>query len=532
MTLSITSLKSLALRKLGSIRGRLTLWYVLLLAITLAGYSAILAVSLARGLEAGLDRILNDQSRQVVGVLSSVQGEVELKEEFRRINVGTIVALYDANGQHLIVGRPLPAPLNVVKPLDGTESRLETLSLPDGTSWRVLVQSVVQPGQPDRLLMVARSALYAGLALNQLVMLITVTAPLVLLVAIAGGILLAGRALDPIEQMTRTAEMINAEDMSRRLPLPRTHDEVGRLAATFERMLERLNRSFEQQRRFTADASHELRTPLAMLVSRAGVALERRRSPDEYERVLGEIRDEGMRMGRIVNDLLMLARADADDILAVSERLDAGELVNSVVEAMAPLASERGVALRQDAQQDLVLVGDQTRLMQLLLNLIDNALAHTPAGGQILVRVFRDSGSAVFEVVDSGTGIRPEHVPHVFERFYRADRAERPHRPGAGLGLSLCLSIARAHGGDIHIASQPGKGTRVAVRLPVLRLGGDTPTRVDVDVLDLDNGLGPGQRAQRVEEQRAALAPRQRSRGLDPPHRPIETGGKLTGDHA
>jgi len=467
VTLRLPSLSFAALLNLSSIRGRLTVWYVLLLALTLAAYSAILAASLARGLDNGLDRILNDEARQAVGVINSVGTDAELRLEFRRINVGTIIGLYDANGQHLIVGRSLPAPYNVVPPLDGGDSRLETLSLGDGTSWRVLVQSVTQPGQPDRLLLVARSAAYTGVVLSQLVTLIAVTAPLVLLLAIAGGVLLAGRALKPIDQMTRTAETISAEDMSRRLALPRTRDEVGRLAATFDRMLDRLNRSFEQQRRFTADASHELRTPLAMLVSRAGLALERHRSAEEYERVLGEIRDEGMRMGRIVNDLLMLARADAGDVVALSERLDAGELVNSVVEAMAPLASERGVTLRPDTEHGLMLVGDQTRLMQLLVNLIDNAFAHTPRGGKVLVAVFRDAESAVFDVMDTGTGIPPEHLPHVFERFYRGDRDGRSPRSGAGLGLSLCLSIAQAHGGDIHIASQPGKGTHVTVRLPL-----------------------------------------------------------------
>jgi heavy metal sensor kinase len=467
MTFGLPHLSATLVAKLGSIRGRLTLWYVLLLAITLVGYSAILAVSLARGLDTGLDRILADEARQAIGVVNTVGTDAELKEEFRRINVGTIISLYDADGQQLIVGRPLPSPYNVVEPLNGEQSRLETLSLEDGTSWRVLVQSVRQPGQPDRLLQVARSAGYVDVALNQLLMLIAVTAPIVLLVAIAGGVFLAARALNPIEQMTRTAETISAEDMSRRLSLGRPHDEVGRLATTFDRMLERLNRSFEQQRRFTADASHELRTPLAMLVSRAGLALERRRSAEEYERVLQEIRDEGMRMGRVVNDLLMLARADAGDALAVSERLDAAELVASVVEAMTPLASERGVFLRQDAEEGLVLTGDQTRLMQLLVNLIDNALAHTPAGGKVLVALFRDSECAVLEVMDTGAGIRPEHIPHVFERFYRGDRDGRAQRPGAGLGLSLCQSIARAHGGDIHIASQPGKGTQVTVRLPL-----------------------------------------------------------------
>jgi heavy metal sensor kinase len=459
-----------ALLRLGSIRGRLTLWYVVLLALTLAGYSAILVVTLSGGLEAGLDRVLSDGARQAVGVLGVVRDEQELREEFRRINVGTIIGLYDSSGQQLIVGRTLPPPLDHPNPLNGSPPRLETVSNADGGRWRMLLQEIKQPGQPDRLLLVARTAGFVQVAVNELGMLIAVTAPLALLLAIGGGVFLAGRALDPIDQITRTAAAIGAEDLSRRLGLPRAHDEVGRLAATFDHMLDRLDRAFEHQRRFTADASHELRTPLAMLVSRAGLALERRRTLGEYEEVLQEIRDEGLHMGRIVNDLLMLARADSGETLALSERLDAGELVGSVADAMAPLATERGIALSATCGDDSVgLLGDQTRLTQLLVNLVDNALAHTPPGGQVVLHADKDNGCAVLRVVDTGTGIAAEHLPHVFERFYRGDRDRRREGGGAGLGLSLCLSIARAHGGDVRIESETGKGTRATVRLPLAR---------------------------------------------------------------
>jgi len=235
-------------------------------------------------------------------------------------------------------------------------------------------------------------------------------------------------------------------------------------------MLDRLDQSFEQQRRFTADASHEFRTPLAMLVSRAGLALERRRSPAEYERVLGEIRDEGLRMGRIVNDLLMLARADAGDVVAVTERLDAGELVGSVVEAMSPLALERGVQLRHDADADLGVIGDQTRIMQLVVNLVDNALAHTSSGGRVLLSAFRDSDTAVLEVVDSGSGIPPEHLPHVFERFHRARNVDDRRFAGMGLGLFIARGIVEQHGGRIWVESRPGDGSTFCVALPRARV--------------------------------------------------------------
>ena len=457
------------MRRLRSIRMRLTLWYALLLALTLAGYSTILVVSLSRGLESGIDRVLTDTARQASGILSTDETDREITEHFRRLNIGTIIGLYDTSGETLLAGRGLPVPLDRPALPVGEPSRFETLTNGEGTSWRVLVQTVPHLGQPERLLLVARSADFVQVAASELLLLIAVTAPLILLLAVAGGVFLAGRALNPIDHITRTAAAISAEDLSRRLALPRTDDEVGRLAATLDHMLDRLDHSFEHQRRFTADASHELRTPLAMLVSRAGLALERNRTGAEYEDVLRAVRDEGLRMGRIVNDLLLLARADAGETLLVTERLDAAELVDSVVDAMGVLAEDRGVRLsaRTDSSTRVDVLGDQTRLTQLLVNLVDNAIAHTPAGGSIVVFAAAESGSAVIQVVDSGTGIAPEHLPHVFERFFRADRDRPRAHAGAGLGLSLCASIAHSHRGDIDIASEPGQGTRVVVKLPL-----------------------------------------------------------------
>lgn len=180
-----------ALLRLGSIRGRLALWYVVLLALTLAGYSAILLVSLSGGLETGLDRVLSDGARQAIGVLGVVRDEQELREEFRRINVGTIIGLYDSSGQQLIVGRTLPPPLDHPNPLNGSSPRLEMVSNAEGGRWRMLLQEIKQPGQPDRLLLVARTAGFVQVAVNELGMLIAVTAPLALLLAIGGGVFLA-----------------------------------------------------------------------------------------------------------------------------------------------------------------------------------------------------------------------------------------------------------------------------------------------------------------------------------------------------
>ena len=459
-----------ALSRLNTVRVRLTLWYVLLLAAILAAYSAILLVNLSRGLEAGVDRVLNDGLRQAVGIISAVDDVDELQEEFRRINVGTTIGLYDADGQHLIAGRGLPPPFDHPRPPADRNPRLETLVNADGGSWRALVQRANGlGGRTDRLLIVARSSVFIPVAVGELTMLIAVTLPAIVLLAIAVGVFLAGRALDPIDQITRTADVITAEDLSRRLGLRRPNDEIGHLAETFDHMLDRLDRAFEMQRQFTADASHELRTPLSMVVSRSGLALERTRSVDEYQTILKAIRDDGLHMGRIVNDLLVLARADAGEAIAIRESLDPADLAQSTVEAMAPLAEDRGIALRAVCDGSCVVVGDQTPLTQLLVNLVDNAIRHTPPGGEVVVSTAvdaSDAGVVVIRVADTGTGIAPEQLPHVFKRFFRGDRDRRRERGGAGLGLSLCQAIVHAHGGEISVASEPGKGTLVTVRLP------------------------------------------------------------------
>ena len=180
--------------KLTSIRGRLTLWYVVLLGVMLMIYSVVLSVSLASGLNAGLDRIINDQARQALGILNAVDTESELDQEFQRINVGTVIGLYDSTGQQLIAGRALPPPFGRVEPPHGTSS-LQTLNAADGMSWRVLVQEVSQPGEPVRQLVVARSAVYAGLSVQQLNMLIGLTLPMALLLAVGGGFFMAARGI-------------------------------------------------------------------------------------------------------------------------------------------------------------------------------------------------------------------------------------------------------------------------------------------------------------------------------------------------
>lgn len=450
---------------LGSLRVRLTTWYVVVLAVTLLGYATVLVLSLQRGLENSLDRVLGDAAHHATLVLQTESDPAVIASEFRRINAGTVVGIYDASDGRLVAGRGLAFsvdPVQLARP-DGIVIRTEPLQ--DGSMWRTWIQFTPQIDAPDRVLVVARGARFIPIAITELMLIVGLSAPFALLVAVVGGIFLAGRALKPIDTMARTADAITAEDLSRRLTVS-THDEIGRLAATFNRMLDRLASAFDRQRRFTADASHELRTPLAILVTRAGMALDRDRSVAQYRETLNAVRDEGLHMGRIINDLLLLARADEGVLISDPERLDCADLLRSVGDAMRPVADNRGVQLQVHVDDPLVVLGDQTRLTQLLVNLVDNAISHTPPGGRVELEGRLRAGSVVLEVNDSGCGIAADDLPHVFDRFYRAATDRSTERGGAGLGLSLCQVIAVAHRGAIELHSELGHGTQAIVRLP------------------------------------------------------------------
>jgi heavy metal sensor kinase len=304
-------------------------------------------------------------------------------------------------------------------------------------------------------------------ALGRLILLMAVAIPATVAFAICGGVFLAGRALNPIDQVTRTASRIGAEeDLSQRLNL-RSEDEVGRLALTFDRMLDRLERAFARQRQFTADASHELRTPLALFRGQIEVALNQRRTVKDYQTILASLHEDAERMSLLLGDLLTLARADAGQENLFRERVDLADVADEVVAVMQPLAEKKAVDLARDQGTSAPVDGDQTRLLQLLVNLVDNAVKYTPTGGRVAVTVDRLANQARLRVADTGVGIAPENVPHIFERFYRVDKARSRAEGGSGLGLAIVEWIVHAHGGTIAVASETGRGTTFTVTLPL-----------------------------------------------------------------
>ena len=292
------------------------------------------------------------------------------------------------------------------------------------------------------------------------------TIPFCLIVAAVGGSWLAGRALEPVDAVTRLARQIEATNLSHRLPSPRSDDEIGRLVNTFNQMINRLEASFESMRRFTADASHELRTPLTILRSAMEVTLERERSSDEYRRALEGSLEEVERMTRIVEDLLLLARADAGTLEFRHEPVRLDALASGVIEEMNGLAETRRVALSREFSGPLTIIGDERWLRQMLYNLLDNAIKYSPPAGRVRVALEGRDGGAEICVSDTGPGIPEASQSRLFERFYRVDEARSREDGGAGLGLAIALWIARSHKGDIKVESRAGEGSTFRVVLP------------------------------------------------------------------
>ena len=301
--------------------------------------------------------------------------------------------------------------------------------------------------------------------LDQLRNIVLIAGPAALLLSAALAYGLARKALAPVDAIRRSADAITADHLNQRLTVANPDDELGRLALTINAMIGRLENSFTEIRRFTADASHELRTPLTVLRTEVEVALGKSLTVADHHQRLGSILEELVRMSRLTDQLLTLSRRDAGvdhfDVASVDLHL----LVAGVVEAMRPIADAKGVSLRIEGSSPLPAAGDEGRLRQVVINLLDNSLKYTPAGGSVTVRTERRGGSSVVVVADTGVGIPPEHLPRVFDRFYRVDKARSRSEGGTGLGLSIAQSIVAAHGGTIELTSTLGEGTLCTVTL-------------------------------------------------------------------
>jgi heavy metal sensor kinase len=339
--------------------------------------------------------------------------------------------------------------------------------LPAGPEMLVASQVVREPN--GTLLLVESGAPLDEVqsVLRHVLVIMPATLLLAVMVAIGGGYFLVQRALAVVEHISRSAELISVQNLSERLPVRRSGDEIERLSVALNRMIQRLDEAFAHSKRFVADASHELRTPLTVLRGELeGLVSGERLSPLVQEQ-LGSVLEEVERLAKVVEGLLMLSRLDAGEAQAEQTQLDLAQLTVSTADQMGLLAEDKNISIECDTPAPLFVRGDRTRLKQVVVNLLDNAIKYTPEGGTIRLQVRAEDSSAVLEVADNGIGIPAKLLPYVFERFFRADKARSRDLGGAGLGLAIVQSICVAHGGSVQAQSVEGEGSRFRVTLPL-----------------------------------------------------------------
>ncbi|MFO0951233.1 MAG: ATP-binding protein [Isosphaeraceae bacterium] len=445
-----------------SIRARLTVWYGGVLLLTLLGLGVAVSLLMARASLARVDGMLDFEFREAAELLASGRPAASLAEEPSAFRETYLLRVLDERGRTLTEN---PRLRDVPLPLPPAGSRLHESVVPGGLGpCRVVAGETATP-EGRRVLQIATSLDAWREELAELRGVLLTILPVGLVAATLGGYWLAAASLAPIGRMTETARRVSAENLGERLAAPNPDDELGRLAATLNAMLDRIDRGFEAARRFTADAAHELKTPVANIRSEAEVTLLSPRPPDEYQRALRSIVEETTRLGRLADRLLVLSRADAG---ATGEtrpvRLD--EVVRDAADAAREAARRGGIDLRVEALPAAVVEADPDALRQVFDNLLDNAVKYTPGGGRIAVRGRRAGGNAVVEVADTGEGIPPEALPRVFDRFYRADPSRSRRTGGVGLGLSIARAVAERQGGAVEAESVPGAGSTFRVTLP------------------------------------------------------------------
>lgn len=463
-----------------TLRTKLTLSYTVLLTVLLSAIGLVYYRALAGQLDADATEELAELTSGIHGYLRIAGGEVSLDydrndaEEAAFVErAGRYFQAYDVASGQLLLQSPALAPLGVqytpaeVRAFAAEPRVIDVLT--DRGRLR-LSNSLFTPAPGATYLVqvgVRLNVIDAALSWF-LALLLWSLVPCVVIAMIAGR-WMAGRALAPLARLAAETRAIDVSALGRRLTVRGAGDELDAVAHAFNDTLERLERAVGDMKQFSTALAHELRTPLAALRGDTELALLHARSPEEYRRGLASQLEELDRLAHLITSLLTLARAEAGDIPLAADPVDLDALATSVCQSLAPVAEARGLTLTCSGSGRTVVRGDAGWLERLLLNLVDNAIAFTPAGGQVFVRVSQGEGSGRIEVSDTGIGIASADIPRLFERFYQADASRSARGGGIGLGLSLARWIALRHNGTIDVASEPGRGSVFTVRLPLAR---------------------------------------------------------------
>lgn len=450
------------MERLKTLRVRFALWTSGLLLAILTIFGFYVYGSMMSGLSNTIDNSLTINASQAAAGLNIDNGKLILSDSLTEApenadlrGHGFTIRILSPQGQPFQEFGPyrgLPVSLNqsfttYEDPASNTTIRIYNQPVYDNTQFIAIVQVVQSLDDMKN-------------TLQQLLITLLVSIPILVSMAGVSGYFLAARALTPIDQITLAARRISAEDLSARLDVSATDDEVGRLTQTLNAMLARLDNSFQHERQFTNDASHELRTPLTAMQAILGMIREKRRTPEEYEQALDDLTEETDRLRTLVEDLMRLARGEkrSDNL---HEIINLSTLINDVADSLRPLAEIKNLDLTCDIPENLTTLGDSDELIRLFVNLLDNAIKYSEHG-KITITAQKGEKDITIAIEDTGIGISPEHLPHIFNRFYRVEASRV--KSGAGLGLAIAKEIAHTHGGKIEVCTT-AQGTIFTVHL-------------------------------------------------------------------
>ncbi len=473
-----------SLEALRNIRVRLVLWYVLLIFIALIIFSGVLYFGLRESLLNHEDKEIAQTANHVIADLDwdARQGSVDtsgmtpgagsdfllqglLGEDVLNTLLANGYAIRMINEEGYTLGGvgPYTIVLASIEPLDNRYSTIQVIQ----KHWRTFSTKISTPAGETAYLQIGEPMDLIDSTMSRLLFLELAIIPAFLLIAVAGGLFMARRSLQPIEKVIGVAAGIEAMDLSKRVNLGLPDDEVGKLASIFDRMLSRLQDAFNAQQGFVSEAAHELRTPLTVMKGTTEVALRRERSAAEYRQTLEELKREIDYLVAISEDLLDLSHTDYENPSFELEPVDLSEVVRSAADIIRPLAERRGISIEFRADELPIINGDAKKLSRMFLNLLDNAVEYSPPGSRVSFTLNRTHKQIIAAVRDNGVGIESDRLEDIFRPFHRLEQGREKNPAGSGLGLAIALWIARAHGGDIEAESEPGRGSTFTVTLPV-----------------------------------------------------------------
>ena len=451
-----------------SFRWRLTLWYLGFFSLLFLLFGIFLYSRLAANLEQRVDDELIAQARTAATLFADEISEQNGDAQKAAVEVvtndlrGQQVAVF---GEQTLLASSGPASAQQYQALVARQASPAAVSDLGSYGSRAAIERRVIDGRKYAIV-VCQPLDTVAADLRQVRGVLLLASPLLLAMAGLGGYLVAKRSLAPLGSMAEQARRITGSSLESRLEIGRAAEELEVLAASFNELLSRLDQTFDSMRRFVADASHELRTPIAVIRGEADVALSQDRSAAAYRETLAVILDESRRLSRLVDDLLNLARADAGNVRLQIREFYLSDLLQDCCRSAQALAAARGIAIECRSPEDAPFHGDEELLHRLVMNLLDNAIRHTPAGGRVAVTLDSAGAEMRLRISDTGWGIAPEALPHLFERFYRGDAARSRQDGGFGLGLAIVKWIAESHHGVVAVESAPGAGSTFTVTMP------------------------------------------------------------------